>query len=79
MESLHGHEVIKFIKEANPPIRRDVLIASIEEKFKDTHFYTCSDKDMSAEDLVKFFEDAGKLTVEDGRSVFGVCSSCSSN
>ena len=61
MEEIHGHEVIAFIKHANPPIKKAMLSAILKEKFGDATFYTCSQSNLSLEGLLEFLISAKKL------------------
>lgn len=69
MESIHGHEVINFIKETKPPISRHNLSLEISKKFGENNiFHTCALNNLSADDLIDFLERSGKLIVRNGVS-----------
>ncbi|MBN1175570.1 YecH family protein [Candidatus Woesearchaeota archaeon] len=69
MDSIHGHEVITFIKESKPQISRHNLEIAISKKFgSESIFHTCVLNNLSAADLIAFLERAGKLVVRNGIS-----------
>jgi len=67
MKTIHGHEVIEFINDANPLIEKAKLNALIAKKFGDARFYTCSEDDLTAKELIAFLERKDKLFYEDGK------------
>lgn len=40
MDSIHGHDVINFIKESKPPISRHNLELAISDKFESNSIFT---------------------------------------
>ncbi len=74
MKSIHGKEVIAMI--TNSTIKREELITTIEEKFKDTRFYVCSKENLTAKELLEFLENAKKLYFEDGIAKMHLCDEC---
>ncbi|MBU1202034.1 MAG: YecH family protein [Nanoarchaeota archaeon] len=61
MESLHGHEVISFIQESNPPILEKKLLSTVLKRFGDAKFHNCSLTNLSAGELIEFLKKANKL------------------
>ena len=62
MESIHGHEVMHMIADAQHPFTRTGLIAEIARKFGDTaRFHTCSAENLDAAQLVDFLTEKGKF------------------
>lgn len=61
MTQIHGHEVINFIKNSKPAIKKEDLLSTIEKAFGDAKFHTCSKENMSAKELLEFLEMADKL------------------
>ncbi|MBC8494789.1 DUF2492 family protein [archaeon] len=66
MTSLHGHEVIEFIH--TKPILKKNLLSTIKKEFGDAKFHTCSKENMTAEELLKFLEEADKLHFKDEKA-----------
>jgi probable metal-binding protein len=64
--SIHGHEVLDMIAEAERPFSRAELIAEIESEFgPDARYHTCSIEGLSAAELVEFLVSRGKLHGDD--------------
>ncbi len=62
---VHGHEVKEMVIESGDTHTRDSLIATIVDKFgEETRFYSCSADNMTADELVSFFERMGKLNTQ---------------
>jgi probable metal-binding protein len=60
--SVHGHEVLRMMIEADRPFTRDSLQAKIAEHFgENARFHVCSSRDMRAGELIEFLETRGKL------------------
>jgi len=67
-ELIHGHEIIKFISEAGGTFDKFDLKHSIESKYgADTKYYTCTEYDLSASELIDFLESKGKFTVTENK------------
>ena len=65
-ESIHGHEVMRFMLESGQDFSRESLRAAISERFgENARFHTCSAEDMSASELIEFLAARGKF-VESG-------------
>ena len=63
MNHVHGHEVMQMIVNSNQPFTKESLIKTIVNHFgEDTRFFSCSQANMTAEDIVAFFESKGKFT-----------------
>ena len=66
MESIHGHDVIEMIQQADHGFSRAELVSAIETKFgTDTRFHTCSAENLTAEGLVEFLAARGKFVGND--------------
>jgi probable metal-binding protein len=66
-ESVHGHEVMRMMIEADRAFTRDSLQAEIAERFgKDARFHVCSSQDMRAGQLIEFLETRSKLRPVEG-------------
>ena len=74
MESLHGMEVIKFIKSSE--LSEDSLLLEITEKFGDAIFHVCSKSDLSAQELLYFLKEKEKLVFKDGIATINCDGSC---
>jgi len=61
MKNLHGHEVIAFILNANPPIKEEELLSTLSKEFKDCRFHTCSKENLTVKGLLDFLKMADKL------------------
>ncbi len=62
LQSIHGHEVIHMIADADRAFSRTELVAAIAAKFgADARFHTCSAEDLTAEGLVEFLISRGKF------------------
>ena len=62
MSSIHGHEVLQMMLAAGGCWTVASLEAAIHRRFgAEARFHTCSAKNLSATDLVAFFEQKGKF------------------
>ncbi len=75
MESIHGMEVIKFIKSST--LSEDSLLDTIKEQFGEVTFHVCSKSNLSAEGLIDFLKSADKLVFKDGVAKIDCDGSCS--
>jgi probable metal-binding protein len=67
MESIHGHDVMALIAEAGRPLSRSEIVALTSQRFgAEARYHTCSAEGLSAEGLVDFLKERGKLTGGDG-------------
>ncbi len=67
MNPIHGHEVIQMIHGLEKALSREDLIQEINKVFgKDAKFFNCPSQDMTADDIVLFFEAKGKLNFDSG-------------
>ena len=63
MGSIHGHEVIAMIAGAGHPLSREEIVAAAGRNFgADARYHTCSAEGLSADSLVDFLKERGKLT-----------------
>jgi len=64
-DRIHGHEVKQMVMASGSTYTRDSLISAIIDKFgEETRFYSCSADSMTADELIQFFEERGKLNPE---------------
>jgi probable metal-binding protein len=67
MNQIHGHEVMEMMLTSGKIYTKDALVNDIITKFgQDARFCTCSADNMTAEQLVAFLDDKGKLVQRDG-------------
>ncbi|MHC5068065.1 MAG: YecH family metal-binding protein [Planctomycetota bacterium] len=66
--SIHGHEVMNLMLEADTGFSRDSLLAAMSERFgADARYHTCSASEMTADELIDFLAARGKFVdVADG-------------
>ena len=67
MPSTHGHELMEWLRDAGP-LPREGLLAAAEKKFgADRRFHTCSQTELTGEQLLDFLLSKGKVAQdEDG-------------
>lgn len=64
---IHGHEVMQMMIQSGQAYTRDSLRTAIVKTFgADARFHTCSAENMTAEELIAFFEARGKFLPSDG-------------
>lgn len=63
MESIHGHQVLSFIKTLKgKKLVQEQLIALLEDEFgDDAVFHTCSLQNLSIEELIDVLEGKNKI------------------
>lgn len=60
---VHGHEVRKMVIESGKNYTREALISAINETFgEDAEFFSCAADNMTADELISFFEKNGKIS-----------------
>lgn len=65
-EQIHGHEVMEMMLSSNRSYSKNSLCEAIADRFgKEARYYTCSQDNMTAEDLVDFLESKGKFIETD--------------
>lgn len=65
-EQIHGHEVMEMMLSSNRSYSKNSLCEAITDRFgKEARYYTCSQDNMTAEDLVDFLESKGKFIETD--------------
>ena len=60
MESIHGHELMRWLG-ANGPLSREELLEGARKEFGDARFHTCSLEGLTADGLVDFLLEKGKI------------------
>ena len=77
MQQVHGHEVMQLIFGSNKSFTKDSLVEEIIRHFgEDTRFYNCSADNMTATDIVAFFESKGKFIFTDNGMVSNPSGGC---
>jgi len=67
-EQVHGREVKQMAMASGKSMTRASLHQEIIDKFgEETRFYSCAAENMTADELISFFEDNGKLDLQDYR------------
>ena len=65
-ESIHGHDVMRMMVEANRSFTEGQLKEAIINKFgEDARFHTCSASQMTAAELIGFLRARSKFIVSD--------------
>ena len=63
-ESIHGHDVMRMMVEANRAFTKEQLEIAIREKFgAEARFHTCSASGMTAKELIGFLKMRSKFIV----------------
>jgi probable metal-binding protein len=66
--SIHGHEIMRLIATADPPLTRSGLEAEVSQRFGvDVRFHACAGHDLTLTELLKFLSDRGKVAERDGQ------------
>ena len=66
-QSIHGHEIMKMVHEADPPLTVAGLRDAVIERFgADAEFHACAGGGMTLDDLLQFLADRGKVVEADG-------------
>lgn len=78
MQSIHGHEVLRMILDAEPFLTRQELTGRIEQMFgAGARFHTCSANGMDLDELLHFLTDRKKIVEHQGvlqPGAHGMCS-----
>lgn len=74
MKSIHGHEVIDFLRETTST--RENAVTNIEEHFGKIQFHTCSREGMTAKELIEFLEQKGKINFSTGTTTINEKNIC---
>ena len=68
--SIHGHDILHILLEADPQLTREELIHLAHERFgAEARYHTCAVEGMSIEQLIDFLAGRGKFVVHEGRLV----------
>ena len=66
--SIHGHEIMRLIAAADPPLPRSGLEAEVSQRFgADVRFHACAGHDLTLTELLEFLSDRGKVVERDGQ------------
>lgn len=64
---IHGHEVLRLVHHASPPLTRAALQAEVTRLWgTGVRFHTCSSDGMSLGELLDFLMARGKIVDRDG-------------
>ncbi len=76
-QEIHGHEIIRLVDAANPPLTRAQLAAEVERRFGPrARFCTCSAGGMTLDELLAFLGARGKVVEYRGRMVADISKMC---
>ncbi len=65
-ESIHGHDVMRMMVEANRSFTEKQLEEAIRTRFgAEARFHTCSASEMTAKELIGFLRSRSKFIVSD--------------
>ena len=79
-KTFHGHEVIQMVSTSGESYTRASLRAAIVERFgKDATFYSCSESDMSPDEMIDFLKARGKFIEGDDEFAFNHEGACNHN
>lgn len=66
--SVHGHEIMQLIHEADPPLTREQLVEQVKQRFgEQVEFHACAGGGMTLDDLLDFLFQRGKVVEVDGQ------------
>jgi len=66
--SIHGHEVMRLIATADPPLTHSELAGQVAERFgADTGFHACAGDNMTLGQLLSFLSERGKVVERAGQ------------
>jgi probable metal-binding protein len=65
MTSTHGHELMEWLGRTGPLPRAELLAAAENEFGADCRFHTCSQVDLTGEQLLDFLLSKGKVAQDD--------------
>lgn len=75
---IHGHEIIRLVNGAKPPLTRAQLLDEAQRRFgQEARFCTCSAQGMTLEQLLTFLASRGKVVEQGGRMVADIGQICS--
>lgn len=75
MKTVHIHNVLDLLVEAEKPLKEEELIEKIVNDYgKDVYFANCSDRLFQKEEVVNFLLSKNKIVVEDGLISFNPAS-----
>jgi probable metal-binding protein len=67
-QNIHGHEVLRLLHEANPPLSRVELAVLADRHWgAEARFCTCSAFNMTLAELVGFLMSRGKVVEKNGK------------
>jgi len=65
-KNIHGGEVKQMVLASGKTYTRESLVTEVIEQFgEDTVFHSCAAENMTADELISFFEANGKLNLQD--------------
>ena len=76
--SVHGHEIMRMIDRAEPPLTRETLQREVDRRFgAGVRFHACADQNMTLADLLEFLGARGKFVEINGRLSTDLGAMCS--
>lgn len=67
-DNVHGHDLLSLIAAAEPGLTLEALVAEVNRRWGiSTTFRTCSQRDLTLNQLVQFLLERGKLFMKDGK------------
>jgi len=71
MKTVHIHNVLDMLVEAERPLKEEELIEMIVKNFgEDVYFANCSDRLFQKEEVVRFLLSKNKIVINDGMISF---------
>ena len=67
LQQIHAHEIMHMMRESNQVYTKASLQEAIIQRFgEQSRFYTCSAGNMTASEIIEFFEGRDKFKIENG-------------
>jgi probable metal-binding protein len=77
MKQVHGHEILRLLHDANPPLTRSELAQEVQRRFgANARFCTCSADSMTLDELIAFLAARGKLVEHEGCLIADISQMC---
>ncbi len=77
MNAFHAHDILNLLIESDTPYTLATLKTEVADKFgADATFYTCKLKDLSIEQLLQFFVEKNKVTINDDIVTANIANMC---
>jgi probable metal-binding protein len=77
MKQVHGHEILRLLHEAKPPLTRPRLAQEVQRRFgANARFCTCSADSMTLDELITFLAARGKLVERNSCLIADISQMC---